>query len=150
MAQPNPKATPLEALQAPLPPQNVQYTNDNIPADMAGLNQVIEELSANEQHAAPPPTMNDPNMMIQLQHPPMLPNNGAHISAAAQKSPIERVLAELKDSIVVFITFVLLGFEPLNGLIGKVVGRLTENPYALIAVKGVIAAVVFYAVKKLM
>jgi hypothetical protein len=146
MAQPNPKATPLEALQVPPPQQNVQYNPDTIPAEMAGLSQVIEELSANEQHIPPP--MNDPNMMIQLQHPPVLPN-GANISAASPKSAVERILLDLKDSIVVFITFVLLGFEPISGLIGKVVGRLTENPYVLVAVKGVIAGIVFYAVKKL-
>lgn len=145
MAQPNPKATPLEALQVPPPQQNVQYNPDTIPAEMAGLSQVIEELSANEQHIPPP--MNDPNMMIQLQHPPVLPNGAS--AAQPVKSAVERILFDLKDSIVVFITFVLLGFEPLSTLIGKIVGRLTENPYALVAVKGVIAGIVFYAVKKL-
>jgi len=145
MASPNanPKATPLDALPS------AQSAHDNIPPEMEGLSKVIEELSTNE-HTVPPINMNDPNMRIQLQpsQPMEAPMNAAGF-LGAQKPMLDRILLDLKDSIVVFITFILLGFEPVHKVLAGAVGRVSENPYVLLALKGVLAGVAFYAIKKL-
>ena len=82
------------------------------------------------------------------QHPMMVPPPMPMGMNTKPLSIIEKVMIELKDALVVLIVFVLLNFEPVNNALNNVLLKLTENSMVLLVVKGLIAALAFYGIKK--
>jgi hypothetical protein len=80
----------------------------------------------------------------QMMVPPPMPM-GMHTKPL---SLIEKVMLELKDALVVLVVFVLLNFEPINNALNNALFKLTDNTMILLVVKGLIAALTFYGIKK--
>ena len=150
------KATSIDQLQ-----QQPQHD----PNVMGAVEDVLQELNQQEQqqqqqqqqyYDQPPPQQQyqqpPPAQQMMMQHPPqqmmMVPPpmpSGMHTKSL---SLVEKVMLELKDALVVLIVFVLLNFEPINNALNNVLLKLTENNMILLVVKGLIAALTFYGIKK--
>ena len=99
-----------------------------------------------QQYQQPPPHQ----MVMQHppQHPMMVPPPMPMGMNTKPLSIIEKVMIELKDALVVLIVFVLLNFEPVSNALNNVILKLTDNSMILLVVKGLIAALAFYGIKK--
>jgi len=75
--------------------------------------------------------------------PALLPTN------TKQQSIVEKLVAELKDSLIVLVVFVLLNFKPVGKMTYDLLGKFTQNENILLLVRGVMAGVLFYIVKRL-
>lgn len=149
------KATSIDQLQQQQPPQ--QQHDPNV---MGAVEDVLQELNQQEQqqqqYYEPPPQPQyqqpPPPQQMVMHHPPqnqmMVPPPmpmGLHTKPLTL---IEKVMIELKDALVVLIVFVLLNFEPVNNALNNILLKLTDNSMVLLVVKGLIAALAFYGIKK--
>ena len=98
-----------------------------------------------QQYQQPPHQMVMPHPP---QHPMMIPPPMPNGLNTKPLSIIEKVMIELKDALIVLIVFVLLNFEPINNALNNLLLKLTENAMVLLVVKGLIAALAFYGIKK--
>ena len=134
------KATPISDLQPQQAPQQ---------PDMAQLDGLIQELEQNDhqqqQPQMPPQYYEQPPMMMPNQ-PLMMP---PPMMQKAPQSTMERLLQELRDALVVAVVFVLVNFDPVSKALDGVLSKVSSNPMVLLVLKGVVAGLVFYAVKKL-
>ena len=152
------KATSIDQLQQQQPPPQ------HDPNVMGAVEDVLQELNQQEQqqqqyyepqqqqqqqqqqYQQPPPHQ----MVMQHppQHPMMVPPPMPMGMNTKPLSIIEKVMIELKDALVVLIVFVLLNFEPISNALNNVLLKLTDNSMILLVVKGLIAALAFYGIKK--
>jgi histone deacetylase complex regulatory component SIN3 len=109
---------------------------------MAAQQQHAQMMAAQQHHAQ----MMAAQQQAQMMAPPLLP---APSAVKAPQSLVEKVLAELKDSLIVLIVFVVLNFEPVQKIIGTSLSRFTGNPYVLLLVRGALAGALFYIVKRI-
>jgi 5'-3' exonuclease len=66
-----------------------------------------------------------------------------------QLSLVEKVMSELKDSLIVLVVFVLLNFKPVGKVTYDLLGKFTQNEHILLLARGLMAGVLFYVVKRL-
>jgi hypothetical protein len=79
-------------------------------------------------------------MMPPMMMPPMMKQS---------QSTVERLMAELKEALVVAIVFIVLNFEPVSNALNGVLVRVSANPMVLLLLKGVIAGLLFYGARRL-
>lgn len=84
----------------------------------------------------------------QVIYPPVMPNDLA-FAPSKPLTLVERVMNELKDALVVLVVFIALNFEPVSNGINNLIGKVSTNSFVILGVKGLLAAVVFYAIRKL-
>jgi hypothetical protein len=84
----------------------------------------------------------------QLIYPPVMPNELA-FAPSKPLTLVERVMNELKDALVVLIVFIALNFEPVSNGINNLIGKVSTNSFVILGVKGLLAAIVFYTIRKL-
>ncbi len=147
------KATSIDQLQQQQPPQ--QQHDPNV---MGAVEDVLQELNQQEQQQQyyeqqpPPQQYQQPPQQMIMQHPPqppmMVPPPMPMGLNTKPLTLIEKVMIELKDALVVLIVFVLLNFEPVSNALNNMLFKLTENSMILLVVKGLIAALAFYGIKK--
>lgn len=150
------KATSIDQLQQQAPPQH----DANV---MGAVEDVLQELNQQEQqqqyYEQQPQQQQQqqqyqqpPQQQMVMQHPPqhpmMVPPPMPMGMNTKPLSLIEKVMLELKDALVVLVVFVLLNFEPINNALNNALFKLTENTMILLVVKGLIAALTFYGIKK--
>jgi cation transport ATPase len=82
-------------------------------------------------------------------YPPVMPSDLAFAPPSKPLSLVERIMNELKDALVVLVVFIALNFEPVSNGINNLIGKVSTNSFVILGVKGVLAAVVFYAIRKL-
>jgi len=75
--------------------------------------------------------------------PGLLPTN------TKQQSIVEKLVAELKDSLIVLVVFVLLNFKPVGQMTFNLLSKVTQNEHILLLARGAMAGVLFYIVKRL-
>jgi hypothetical protein len=85
----------------------------------------------------------------QVIYPPVMPNDLAFAPHSKPLNLVERIMNELKDALVVLVVFIALNFEPVSNGINNLIGKVSTNAFVILGVKGVLAAVVFYAIRKL-
>ena len=85
----------------------------------------------------------------QVIYPPVMPNDLAFAPPSKPLTLVERIMNELKDALVVLVVFIALNFEPVSNGINNLIGKVSTNAFVILGVKGVLAAVVFYAIRKL-
>ena len=90
-----------------------------------------------------------PQQQTQLIYPPVMPNDLAFAPPTKPLTLVERIMNELKDALVVLVVFIALNFEPVSNGINNVIGKVSTNAFVILGVKGLLAAVVFYAIRKL-
>lgn len=73
----------------------------------------------------------------------LLPTN------SKQQSFVEKIMGELKDSLLVLVIFVLLNFKPVSKMVVDLLGKFTQNDHILLLVRGLIAGVLFYVIRRL-
>ena len=78
-----------------------------------------------------------------------MPNDLAFAPTSKPLTLIERIMNELKDALVVLVVFIALNFEPVSNGINNLIGKVSTNSFVILGVKGLLAAVVFYAIRKL-
>jgi hypothetical protein len=88
-------------------------------------------------------------MMAPVQHhqqmmPPMMPP-----MMKQSQTTIERLMAELKEALVVAIVFIVLNFEPVSKALQGVLVRVSDNSMVLLLLKGIIAGLLFYGARRL-
>ena len=75
--------------------------------------------------------------------------NGLLPTNTKQLSLVEKVMAELKDSLIVLVVFVLLNFKPVGKVTYDLLGKFTQNEHIVLLARGLLAGVLFYVVKRL-
>ena len=85
----------------------------------------------------------------QVIYPPVMPNDLAFAPPSKPLTLVERVMNELKDALVVLVVFVALNFEPVSNGINNLISKVSTNSFVILGVKGLLAAIVFYAIRKL-
>jgi hypothetical protein len=75
--------------------------------------------------------------------------NGLLPTNTKQQSFVEKIMSELKDSLLVLIVFVLLNFKPVSKMVVDLLGKFTQNDHIVLLVRGLIAGVLFYVVRRL-
>ncbi len=60
-----------------------------------------------------------------------------------------RLFNEAKEGVILIMLFIILSIEPVDKLLKKIIPIASSSPYVLILIKGIILAVVFYAIKNL-
>ena len=149
------KATSIDQLQ--------QQQTQHDPNVMGAVEDVLQELNQQEQQQQQQQYYEPPQQQQQYQQPPpqqmVMQHPQQHqmmgpppmpmgMNATKPLSIIEKVMIELKDALVVLIVFVLLNFEPVSNALNNVILKLTDNSMILLVVKGLIAALAFYGIKK--
>jgi len=87
-------------------------------------------------------------MASQSQMPSKNMNNLLH-SNAKQQTFVEKLLSELKDSLVVLIVFVLLNFKPVQKLTLDLLSKFVLNENITLLARGLLAGVLYYVIKRL-
>ena len=85
----------------------------------------------------------------QVIYPPVMPNDLAFAPPSKPLTLVERIMNELKDALVVLVVFIAINFEPVSNGINNLIGKVSTNAFVILGVKGLLAAVVFYAIRKL-
>jgi hypothetical protein len=139
------KATPINQIQQ-------QQQDMNLPP-LDNVDEVLNEMSqqdseqfyannmpqGQQQMMMPPPQqqmMMAPPMMMP---PPMKP----------VQSFTERFMSELKEALIVVLVFIVLNFEPVSNGLSGMLSRVSNNATVLLVLKGLLAGVVFYGLKRL-
>ena len=154
------KATPINQIQQDMPQQQQQQQQplDNVEEVLNEMNQAEQGGYYNEQQQMAPPQhqQHQPQhhqqqmMMPPMQHPPqMMPPMMMPPQMKQSQSAVERLMAELKEALVVAIVFIVLNFEPVSNALNGVLVRVSANPIVLLIVKGVIAGLLFYGARRL-
>jgi hypothetical protein len=144
------KATPINQIQ-----QDMQQPPlDNVEEVLNEMNQNDQSgyYSDQQQMAPPQQQMAHPQqqmMMAPVQHhqqmmPPMMPP-----MMKQSQTTIERLMAELKEALVVAIVFIVLNFEPVSKALQGVLVRVSDNSMVLLLLKGIIAGLLFYGARRL-
>ena len=87
-----------------------------------------------------------PPQQQQMMMPPMMmpPPN-----MVKPTSLVDRLMAELKDALIVVVVFIILNFEPVSKALGGILDKVSTAPMVQLVLKGVVAGLIFYAVRKL-
>jgi hypothetical protein len=88
-------------------------------------------------------------MAGQPQYLPKQPALGLLPTNTKQQSIVEKLVAELKDSLIVLVVFVLLNFKPVGQMTFNLLSKVTQNEHILLLARGAMAGVLFYIVKRL-
>jgi ATPase subunit of ABC transporter with duplicated ATPase domains len=107
---------------------------------MAAQQQQAQMMAAQEQQAH---MMANQQQFSQKNGNALLPTN------TKQLTFVEKVMGELKDSLVVLVVFVLLNFKPVGKLTYDLLGKFTQNEHIVLVTRGLFAGVLFYVVKRL-
>ena len=75
--------------------------------------------------------------------PGLLPTN------TKPQSIVEKLVSELKDSLIVLVVFVLLNFKPVGQMTFNLLSKVTQNEHILLLARGAMAGVLFYIIKRL-
>jgi len=113
-------------------------------AQMMAAQEQQAKMMAAQEHQAKMMAAQEQQRLSQKQHLPSL--------LTASKPPqsiIEKVISELKDSVLVLVVFVILNLKPVGQLTFDIVSKLTTNEYLLLLIRGGLAGVLFYIVKRL-
>ena len=110
---------------------------------MAAQEQQAQMMAAHQLQQQQAQMMGSQPPFAQKNSNALLPTN------TKQQSFVEKVMGELKDSLLVLIVFVLLNFKPVNKIVVDLLGKFTQNDHILLLVRGVIAGVLFYVVRRL-
>jgi len=121
--------------------------------DQVDLQNIIQEVEQDPQqqqqmYEQPPQQQEMPQQQQMMMPPPqmMMP---PPIMKQQPASMMDSLVGELKDALIVALVVILINFEPVsNGLTG-VFSKVSENPMIQMVLKGAVAGVAFYAVKKL-
>ena len=145
------KATPINQIQ-----QDMQQP----PLD--NVDEVLQEMSQNEQNEyysnpqqmppqqqMAPPQQQQMMMQPMQQHQQFMPPMMMPPMMKQSQSTVERLMAELKEALVVAIVFIVLNFEPVSNALSGVLVRVSANPMVLLLLKGVIAGLLFYGARRL-
>ena len=65
------------------------------------------------------------------------------------KSFVEKVVSELKDSLLVLLVFIILNLKPVGQITFDIISKATTNEYLILLIRGLIAGVLFYVVKRI-
>jgi cation transport ATPase len=106
-----------------------------------------QQQQQHQQHHQQPP--HPQQQAPQVIYPPVMPNDLAFAPPSKPLTLVERVMNELKDALVVLVVFVALNFEPVSNGINNLIGKVSTNSFVILGVKGLLAAIVFYAIRKL-
>jgi hypothetical protein len=145
------KATPINQIQQDMqqpPLDNVdEVLNEMNQNDQGGYYNDQQQMAPPQQQMAPPqqqmmmaPMPNHQQMMPPMMMPPMMKQS---------QTTVERLMAELKEALVVAIVFIVLNFEPVSKALQGVLVRVSDNSMVLLLLKGVIAGVLFYGARRL-
>jgi hypothetical protein len=147
------KATPINQIQQDMqqqqPLDNVEEVlNEMNQNDQSGYYNDQQQMAPpQQQQMAPPqqqmmmqPMQHQQQMMPPMMMPPMMKQS---------QSTVERLMAELKEALVVAIVFIVLNFEPVSNALNGVLVRVSANPMVLLLLKGVIAGLLFYGARRL-
>jgi hypothetical protein len=146
----------------------LQHTDDT-GNSLGAVEDVLNELQQHEQQQQqqqqqqPEVYYENPHQQHQQQHvhqqqqqqapqviyPPVMPNDLAFAPPSKPLTLVERIMNELKDVLVVLVVFVAINFEPVSNGINNLIGKVSTNAFVILGVKGLLAAVVFYAIRKL-
>ena len=145
------KATPINQIQ-----QDMQQP----PLD--NVDEVLQEMSQNDQNEyysnpqqmppqqqMAPPQQQQMMMQPMQQHQQFMPPMMMPPMMKQSQSTVERLMAELKEALVVAIVFIVLNFEPVSNALSGVLVRVSANPMVLLLLKGVIAGLLFYGARRL-
>jgi hypothetical protein len=148
------KATPINQIQQDM--QQQQPPLDNVEEVLNEMNQNEQggyyndqqQMAPQQQQMAPPqqqqmmmpPLQQHQQMMPPMMMPPMMKQS---------QSTVERLMAELKEALVVAIVFIVLNFEPVSNALSGVLVRVSANPMVLLLLKGIIAGLLFYGARRL-
>ena len=144
------KATPINQIQqdmAQAPLDNVEEVlNEMNQNDQSGYYNDQQQMAAQQQMAPSQqqmlmqPMQHQQQMMPPMMMPPIMKQS---------QSTVERLMAELKEALVVAIVFIVLNFEPVSNALNGVLVRVSANPMVLLLLKGVIAGLLFYGARRL-
>jgi hypothetical protein len=116
---------------------------------MAAQQQQAQMMAAQQQQAQMMAAQEQAQMMTA--QPQFAQKNGHALlpSNTKQLSLVEKVMNELKDSLIVLVVFVLLNFKPVGKLTYDLLGKFTQNEHIVLVARGLLAGVLFYVVKRL-
>jgi hypothetical protein len=143
------KATPINQIQ-----QDMQQPPlDNVDEVLQEMSQTEQnEYYSNPQQMPPPQQQMAPPQQQQMMMQPMqqmMPPMMMPPMMKQSQSTVERLMAELKEALVVAIVFIVLNFEPVSNALNGVLVRVSANPMVLLLLKGVIAGLLFYGARRL-
>jgi hypothetical protein len=143
------KATPINQIQQDMqqpPLDNVEEVlNEMNQNEQGGYYSDQQQMAPPQQQMAPPqqmmqPMHHQPQMMPPMMMPPMMKQS---------QSTVERLMAELKEALVVAIVFIVLNFEPVSKALQGILVRVSDNSMVLLLLKGIIAGLLFYGARRL-
>jgi hypothetical protein len=145
------KATPINQIQQDM--QQQQPPLDNVEEVLNEMNQNDQGGYYNDQQqmAAPLQQQMAPSQQQMMMQPmqQMMPPMMMPPMMKQSQSTVERLMAELKEALVVAIVFIVLNFEPVSNALNGVLVRVSANPMVLLLLKGVIAGLLFYGARRL-
>jgi hypothetical protein len=125
---------------------------------MAAQQQQAQMMAAQQQQAQMMAAQQQAQMMaaqeqaqMMAAQPQFAQKNGHALlpTNTKQLSLVEKVMNELKDSLIVLVVFVLLNFKPVGKLTYDLLGKFTQNEHIVLVARGLLAGVLFYVVKRL-
>jgi hypothetical protein len=143
------KATPINQIQQQdmnQPPlDNVEEVlNEMSQHEQGGFYQ--EGMQGQQQQMMPPQQQ---QMMMPQQQQMMMPPPMMMPPMKPVQSLTDRLMSELKEALIVAIVFIVLNFEPVSNGLNGVLSRVSGNVTVLLLLKGLMAGVLFYGVKRL-
>jgi hypothetical protein len=144
------KATPINQIQQDMqqpPLDNVEEVlNEMNQNEQGGYYSDQQQIapSQQQQQMAPPQQMMQPMHHQQMMPPMMMPP-----MMKQSQSTVERLMAELKEALVVAIVFIVLNFEPVSKALQGILVRVSDNSMVLLLLKGIIAGLLFYGARRL-
>ena len=125
---------------------------------MAAQQQQAQMMAAQQQQAQMMAAQEQQAQMMAAQQAQMMSSqpqfaqkngNGLLPTTGKQLTLFEKVMGELKDSLIVLVVFVLLNFKPVGKMTYDLLGKFTQNDHVVLLARGLVAGVLFYVVKRL-
>ena len=144
----------LQQQQQQQPPQQGQMTQQQAQM-MAAQEQQAQMYAAQQQAqmmAAQQMQQQQQQAQMMAGQPQYLPKQtlpGLLPPNTKPQSIVEKLVSELKDSIIVLVVFVLLNFKPVGQMTFNLLSKVTQNEHILLLARGAMAGVLFYIVKRL-
>jgi len=148
------KATPISNLQ-PQGQQDMGLGQQQL--DNLQLEEVIHDLNQSDQQAMyeqpmmmPPQQqqmMMPPQQQMMMPPPPMM--MPPPMMPTKSVSVVDKLMAELKDALIVVLVFIIINFEPVSRALDGVFDKVSTSPMVHLVLKGLSAGLIFYAVRKI-
>ena len=129
--------------------ESKQQENTQMPEEVS---QEVAQNGSQIQHQVEPPNEyvpdNQPNQ-FENYNEELPPNFMKQVQQHVDSHSEENTLVEqLKDPIVIFVLFLLLNLNPVVNLLDSVLSNYQHVPYLSVVIRGVLAAVILFLVKK--